>query len=635
MGTPSKQIGWSTESNLLHAILRQLDQLAGIISTSGGGGGGGGGNFVTTDTIQTIIARKDFSTVAGPAATFTSSTGNTVNVTATTGSGVYATSVDGPGIEGYSSNDPGIFGYSTNSAGVFAHSVNSVALVVDSLNPANLSDLANFSVASTPVVRITVTGQVITSANAIINTVIAGIGASPGAGNTVFGTNSQTISTGIDNSSFGFNTLSSVTTGTDNDAFGFNALKDNTIGSFNVAIGVNSLSSNISGGSNVAIGGSSLRANTLSGFNVAVGTNAMNVFVATGTSGACVAVGADSMSNNATGTGNTAVGAGSARYIVGSNNTSIGRFAGSGPSGSIASNTGVHNITLGYLAGSNISSGNNNVIIATATPVGGLTTGSNNLIIAQNIGNTTGITTGSGNTIIGKVAGLAAGLNNTVIVSDGVGTQRFISDSTNLSTLPQQTLALINADATGKAIITKEFTNQGITINSTNVPIGGSISITTPPNVVTTMTLGAPFLNSTITRNTVTGWTFAVTAGKNYRIEIIAAYQTAALTTGGSIGFILSSGTGTITGILEGEIVQTTAATGLRTSIRDINAVNTTAGSFMTTTGVGVINSPHYMGGRAYFSCITTGVFEVQFASEIAVSTAQLNAGSVLIVTEY
>jgi hypothetical protein len=141
MGTPSKQIGWSTESNLLHSILRQLDQLAGVIAVSGGGGLG---NFVTLDTVQPIVARKDFSVVAGPAATFTSSTGNTVNVTATTGSGVYSTSVDGPGIEGFSVNDPGIFGYSTNDPGVFAHSQNSVAIIIDSLNLANLSNLANF-----------------------------------------------------------------------------------------------------------------------------------------------------------------------------------------------------------------------------------------------------------------------------------------------------------------------------------------------------------------------------------------------------------------------------------------------------------------------------------------------------------
>lgn len=36
----NKQIGWSQEANLLHAVSKQLERLAGIIATSGGGGGG-------------------------------------------------------------------------------------------------------------------------------------------------------------------------------------------------------------------------------------------------------------------------------------------------------------------------------------------------------------------------------------------------------------------------------------------------------------------------------------------------------------------------------------------------------------------------------------------------------------------
>lgn len=129
--------------------------ISAIISSSGGSGG------VTTDTVQSITARKDFSVGAGPAATFTASTGNAVNITATTGSGLYSTSVDGPGVEAFSVNDPGIFGYSSNSAGVFAHSQNSIALIVDSLNPGNLSDLANFSINNIPKFRITNSGKLI------------------------------------------------------------------------------------------------------------------------------------------------------------------------------------------------------------------------------------------------------------------------------------------------------------------------------------------------------------------------------------------------------------------------------------------------------------------------------------------
>jgi hypothetical protein len=144
----------------INAAFDALTVLISALLSSGGGGGG-----VTTGTVQSITARKDFSVAAGPAATFASTTGNTVNVTAITGSGIYSTSVDGPGVEGFSVNDPGIFGYSTNSAGVFAHSQNSVALIVDSLNLANTSDLANFNLNSIPQIRITNNAKLILRAS--------------------------------------------------------------------------------------------------------------------------------------------------------------------------------------------------------------------------------------------------------------------------------------------------------------------------------------------------------------------------------------------------------------------------------------------------------------------------------------
>lgn len=40
MGVPSKQIGWSQEAILLHAVSKQLERLQGIIASSSGGGGG-------------------------------------------------------------------------------------------------------------------------------------------------------------------------------------------------------------------------------------------------------------------------------------------------------------------------------------------------------------------------------------------------------------------------------------------------------------------------------------------------------------------------------------------------------------------------------------------------------------------
>ena len=177
-----------------------------------------------------------------------------------------------------------------------------------------------------------------------------------------------------------------------------------------------------------------------------------------------------------------------------------------------------------------------------------------------------------------------------------------------------------------------------------NPTAGAGISITgSYPNLTISNTLPAMIrkpltanVSSTVnTRANITDWSFLVTAGKSYRIEVIATYQSAALTTGGSLGFVLPTGAGTVFGFVEGDIVNTAATTTLRQPVYAINATSTTAGSFITTTGVGVINSPHSIHSVIAFNCTTTGKFQVQWATEVAASAAQLNAGSTLYVTEF
>lgn len=161
-----------------------------------------------------------------------------------------------------------------------------------------------------------------------------------------------------------------------------------------------------------------------------------------------------------------------------------------------------------------------------------------------------------------------------------------------------------------------------------------SFDLVAPVGTITrnVLTLAALFSSTSVTRANVTGMSFAVTAGKKYKITLIGDYQSAALTTGGSIGFILTSGTGTIKGFVTMSISQAVVATDLTTTIRVINATNTTAGSFTISTGVSVINSPHYFYADLLFDCLTTGVFQLQWATEVAASAAQMNAGSVMIV---
>ena len=166
--------------------------------------------------------------------------------------------------------------------------------------------------------------------------------------------------------------------------------------------------------------------------------------------------------------------------------------------------------------------------------------------------------------------------------------------------------------------------NDDATVTEINTAGGGSSR--------TVLTLGSAFASTVVNRVGVTGMSFAVTAGKKYEIKLVGSYQTAALTTGGSIGFVLTSGSGNIIGFITMSISQTSAASDLTTTIRAISSSNALAGSFMTSTGVTVINSPHYFNGELLFDCLTTGVLQLQFATEVAASSAQINAGAVMIV---
>ena len=165
--------------------------------------------------------------------------------------------------------------------------------------------------------------------------------------------------------------------------------------------------------------------------------------------------------------------------------------------------------------------------------------------------------------------------------------------------------------------------------------VGNTLNIPNSPSTVSRL-LSNNVSSTVVARANINDWSFAVTAGKSYRIEIIATYQTAATTTGGVMGFVLTGGgEGTIAGELEAKTTSTSTASDMKQSIYTINATTNTTGSTLTTKGVGTINQPHHIGGHLIFNCTTTGTFQVQWASEVAGSAAQLNAGSALYVTEF
>jgi hypothetical protein len=227
--------------------------------------------------------------------------------------------------------------------------------------------------------------------------------------NTADGYNALFSNTsGVDNTANGYEALYSNTTGDYNTAVGDSALYANTAGEENTAIGFEALTDNTAGSNNVANGYQALHNNTTSDGNVAVGYQALqnglnvNNGVANGFSVAvgyqalqhstadsgAVAVGASALqtdtainNNNLdgghcdntaigyialtknSGLENTAVGAwtlGSYSENTGNGNTAVGSWALSGYYGNL---TGSNNVALGYLAGSTITSGNNNIDI--------------------------------------------------------------------------------------------------------------------------------------------------------------------------------------------------------------------------------------------------------------------------------
>lgn len=193
------------------------------------------------------------------------------------------------------------------------------------------------------------------------------------ASNSAYGSGALGVNTtGANNTAQGKSSLAANTTGASNGAFGASALAANTIGSNNSAFGFSALAGNTSGSNNTAFGGSALALNPNGSDQTAVGYTAL--------------------SSDVTGYGNTGIGSNAL----------------------IACNGGYYNVAVGAWSGVTITTGIQNVAVGQSA-LSTLTTGSNNTVIGNNTGR--GITTGGGNTVVGgNLNGLAAGLNNAIII---------------------------------------------------------------------------------------------------------------------------------------------------------------------------------------------------------------------------
>jgi len=144
------------------------------------------------------------------------------------------------------------------------------------------------------------------------------------------------------NTSFGFQSLSSITTGTYNSAIGLNTLMKNTSGYYNVANGANALANNTTGLGNIANGAYALYSNISGGSNIASGTLAL---YSNTTGAANVALGFNAMYNNTTASYNIALGY---RSLY-SNNKGAYNVA-TGYQSLYSNTTGYSNVALGVSA---------------------------------------------------------------------------------------------------------------------------------------------------------------------------------------------------------------------------------------------------------------------------------------------
>ena len=209
-------------------------------------------------------------------------------------------------------------------------------------------------------------------------------------------------------------------------------------------------------------------------------------------------------------------------------------------------------------------------------------------------------------TVIGNTSGTNTGDNATNTQYSGLAASK------------QNNISLTTTGTSGAATLV------GSTLNVPNYATGGGSS-------PTFVNLASNFSSTSVTEAAVTGWSFAVTSGKTYRIEVIADYQTAATTTGGELGFFLSaSAVGTIRGFAQADVVNTASAGGLKIPIRICTTADAT-GSFLISTGVTAINTPQSFYAIVTFTCTVSGTFNVGWATEVAASAAQLNANSSLI----
>ena len=249
---------------------------------------------------------------------------------------------------------------------------------------------------------------------------------SGGNQNTVVGDEAGTaLTTGDDNTFIGYAAGDATTTSTDNVAVGHDAFTANSTGGDNVAVGANALMTNTTADANTAVGYQALKDNTEGHSNVAVGKNALKVnttahnntavgfqsMLATTTGDTNSAFGKDALKTCTTGTNNSAIGTRSLQLLTSAANCiAVGDLAGA------AITTGSGNTFIGVSAGDSCTDSINCVAIG-INALGGADADHSNVAVGQLTLNTC---TGDSNTAVGDRAGsdVTSGDNNLFLGQD-------------------------------------------------------------------------------------------------------------------------------------------------------------------------------------------------------------------------
>jgi len=192
-------------------------------------------------------------------------------------------------------------------------------------------------------------------------------------------------------------------------------------------------------------------------------------------------------------------------------------------------------------------------------------------------------------------------------------------------------LDLVSGTNTGDETTSSIQTKRPLkTINNISLEGTGNINVPT----ASIIELPSSYASTNTTRANIPEFIFNMVAGKIYEVYIYLSYQTAATTTGVSVGVITPTGSANVTGNLRLSVASTASAGVLDVPITAVSSSNSLAGSFGTSTGVSAINTPHTGELLVLVKCTTSGTFQVQFGSEVLLSNAILNQISTMLITQ-